>query len=107
MSDFLENQVLEGFSLLSAEEKTVVMLALDNSSSTVKDLVYNLCYARRRAAMRAASDRETDKDRRILVGARLNRPLAEKYRACARERGLSLYRFVCNALEREYRRLTE
>ena len=107
MSDFLENQVLEGFSLLSAEEKTVVMLALDNSSSTVKDLVYNLCYARRRAAMRAASDRETDKDRRILVGARLNRPLAEKYRACAHERGLSLYRFVCNALEREYRRLTE
>lgn len=107
MSDFLENQVLEGFSLLSAEEKTVVMLALDNRSSTVKDLVYNLCYARRRAAMRSASDRETDRDRRILVGARLNRPLAEKYRACARDHGLSLYRFVCNALEREYRRLTE
>ena len=107
MSDFLENQVLEGFSLLSAEEKTVVMLALDNRSSTVKDLVYNLCYARRRAAMRAASDRETDKDRRLLVGARLPRPVAEKYRKCARDKDLSLYRFVCNALEREYRRLTE
>ena len=66
-----------------------------------------LVLARRRTQQRRDSDRETDVQRRLLVGARLPRETAERYRACAKEHGLSLYAFAAAALEREYRRLTE
>ena len=68
-------------------------------------VLQRLAAARRRASSRAQSDAQTDHARRLLVGARLPRETAEKYRECASEHGLSLYRFVSGALEREYWRL--
>ena len=101
----MEKEVLlEGFKLFSEEEREVLLDALAQGQ---RELVTALVLARRRGGQRRASDRETDIDRRILVGARLPRTTGEQLRQCARDHGMSLYRFVCQALEREYRRLTE
>lgn len=92
-----------GFLLFSAEEREVLLDALAHGQ---RELVSALVLARRRTQQRRDSDAGTDVERRLLVGARLPRQTAERYRACARAHGLSLYSFACSALEREYRRLT-
>ena len=91
--------------LFSADERAILMAAL-RGHQLPPYLLIRLAKARRRTVQRADSDAETDRARRVLVGARLPRILADKYRECAASQGISLYRFVCNALEREYR-LTE
>ena len=95
--------LLEGF---SAQERAVLQDAMDYGQ-VPPAVLQRLAVARRRASGKAESDARTDHARRILVGARLPRETAERYRSCAAAKGLSLYRFVCNALEREYRRLTK
>ena len=94
------------FCLFSADEKVVILGALAQGDAPVAFLE-RLAAARRRTQQRADSDAVTDLGRRLLVGARVPRELAERYRECATEHGLSLYRFVCNALEREYAHLKE
>lgn len=95
----------------SVEERAALMDALQAAySSGLVDVVTSLealALARRRAQQRRDSDAVTDLGRRLTVSTRLPRALAEKYRACAHSHGLSLYRFVCNALEREYAKLTK
>lgn len=102
--DFVEKQDLtQGFLLFSAEEREVLLDALAQGH---RELVTALVLARRRTQQRRDSDAETDAERRLLVGARVSRKRAERFRRCAQEHGMSLYRFVCSALEREYRRLS-
>jgi len=96
----------EDLFLFSAVERAVLLAALE-AGQVKPGLLVRLAAARRRTCQRADSDAVTDQARRILVGARLPRETAEKYRACASEHGLSLYRFICNALEREYWRLRD
>lgn len=104
-SDYVEKADLtEGFLLFSAEEREVLLDAL---AAGQRDFVGALVLARRRTQQRRDSDTETDVERRLLVGARVSRKRAERFRKCAQEHGLSLYRFVCNALEHEYQRLTK
>ena len=91
-----------GFLLFSAEEREILIDAL---TAGQRDLVEALVLARRRTQQRRESDTQTDVERRLLVGARVSRKQAERLRKCAQDHELSLYRFVCNALEREYRRL--
>lgn len=45
-----------------------------------------------------ASDRETDRRRRVLVGARVPREQATRYQDAAAGAGVSLYRWVLDAL---------
>lgn len=99
-----KQDLTEGFLLFSAQEREVLIDALADGQ---RDLVTALILARRRTQQRRDSDSETDLNRRLLVGARLPRQAAERYRECAREHGLSLYQFSSQALEREYRRLTK
>lgn len=98
-----KQDLTDGFLLFSAEEREVLIDAL---AAGQRELVTALVLARRRTQQRRDSDSETDVERRLLVGARVSRKRAERFRKCAQDHGLSLYRFVCNALEREYRRLT-
>ncbi len=102
-----ETRIKEGFRLFSAEEQAVMMDALDTENWDVPDLISRLCLARRRAEQRWKSDMTTDQARRLLVGARIPRRKAEQYRRRAAAHGMSLYRFVCVALEKEYQSLTE
>lgn len=100
----MEKQDLtQGFKLFSAEEREVLLDAL---AAGQRELVTALVLARRRTEQRRDSDRETDVERRLLVGARLPKATGEQLRRCAQDHGMSLYRFVCSALEREYQRLT-
>lgn len=46
------------------------------------------------------SDKKTDPPRRVLVGARVKREFGEKCKRAAQAQGLSLYAWVCIALER-------
>lgn len=93
--------LLVGF---SADERAVLVEAVGRGQ-VPPAVLQRLAAARRRASSRAESDARTDHARRILVGARLPRETAERYRECAAAHGLSLYRFVSGALEREYWRL--
>ena len=92
--------------LFSADERAVLLSALE-AGQVRPGLLVRLAQARRRTCQRADSDAVTDQARRLLVGTRLPREPAEKYRQCASSHGLSLYRFVSNALEREYWRLKD
>lgn len=75
----------------------------DRDAMTVRiSLLANACA---RTNTRRDSDRRTDFDRRTLVGARVKRDQAERYREAAQASGRSLYRFVADALEAEANRV--
>ena len=88
-----------GWDDLSADEKRAVeralRVAVDPSS------IVGIVLARSRTLRRQSSDRVTDKNRRILVGARVPREFASRCRVCAKQTEKSLYRFVFDALTRE------
>lgn len=98
--------IAEGFILFSAEEREVLLDAVEGRETSPKAIAARLTVARRRTRQRRASDAGTDVSRRVLVGARIPRETAQRYRACAAGNGMSLYRFACSALEREYDRLS-
>lgn len=56
----------------------------------------------RRARQRRESDARTDPERRLLIGPRLPRETAERYRAAAQARHLSLYAWAAQALAAQY-----
>lgn len=103
-----------GIAAMSKEEREAIRAALVGLDALpaqfrgeMLDLITEIAAARGRAEDRRRSDRDTDARRRVLVGARVPRDTAERCRKCASLHGLSLYRFVCQALERECMRLTE
>lgn len=71
---------------------------------TQKHDLLSVLVAARRHDQRRNSDRATDSARRLTIGARLPREEAEKYRAAARAKGMSLYSWVRQACEEKYRR---
>lgn len=91
------NQKLIDFSMFSTAEQAILWKILKAGASP--KALKELSKARRRAVKRAASDKVTDRKRRILVGARIGREQAERYRKDAEQRGMSLYRYVVTALE--------
>lgn len=58
--------------------------------------------AERRKQKKRISDRATDHSRRLLVGPRLPRELAEEYRKAAQEKNQSLYQWAADALRAHY-----
>lgn len=56
---------------------------------------------------RTAKLQENDRQKRVLVGARVNRPFADKCRACAFAEGLSLNQWVRQSLMRSIETCTE
>ena len=95
-----KDRVKEGFSLFSADERTVILDALETEERDLVSFVQRLALARRRAEQRWRSDMETDRGRRVLVGARVPRALYLRVKALARARGVSMYRLVLDQLER-------
>ena len=69
--------------------------------------VTTLLEAARRREQRRASDEVTDHARRKLIGARLPREQVARYEKHARARGLSVYAWVSQAIEKQYRAETD
>lgn len=96
----------QGVRAMSPQERDAMKAALKaidalppNCREMMLDRVTEIAAARGRAQARRTSDRITDLRRRTLVGARVPRALKEQCRAQAQARGVSLYRFVLDALE--------
>lgn len=65
---------------------------------TGREALIGLILSLDRQRRRAESDARTDKVRRVLIGARLPRDVAERYRRAADRCGQSLYAWVADAL---------
>lgn len=72
------------------------------SKSRAVDAVGIMIRASARGTHKAAADRRNDAAARTLVGARIPRETARRYREAATAQGMSLYRWVCTALEEHY-----
>ncbi len=74
-------------------------------------VVEAVAMAAQRTAWRRASDRTTDRTRRITISARVPRSLGDHYKALALATDRSLYQFVVEALaaeaERTERQITD
>ena len=55
-----------------------------------------------RGSRKRPQDRANDAAARTLVGARIPRETASRYKEAAAAEGISLYRWVCTALEKHY-----
>lgn len=62
------------------------------------ELITAIGAARGRTVEKRASDKRTDRTRRKLVGARLDRAQAQRCARCAQAAGVSCYRFAADAL---------
>ena len=69
------------------------------SRARALDVLGDLIRAQARTNARRTSDARTDSTRRTLVGARVPRADADRYRAAAAAKGVSLYAWVRDALE--------
>lgn len=90
---------------LPAPERRTVTRALYSlrrrhiSQAAALEAASDIILARARTEARRESDKRTDARRRVLVGARVPRETAEQYRAAAERAGVSLYKWVADALE--------
>lgn len=96
----------QGMKVMSPQEQEALRNALKsirllppNCQEIMLDRITEIAQARGRAERKRKSNRITDFQRRTLVGARVPRALKEQCRAQAQARGISLYRFVLDALE--------
>lgn len=98
-------RILAAVERLPAEERRAAkraLLRLDGrgpvSKSRAIEAAGDIIRAAARGHGKRASDRETDRRRRVLVGARVPRERAAKYQEAAAVQGLSLYAWVVAAL---------
>lgn len=100
------NAILRALDKLPAPEKRAArkaMLSLDRKAvpqARAIEAVGEVVRAAARGHAKRVSDQETDRRRRVLVGARVLREDADRYRAAAEARGVSLYAWAAAALER-------
>ena len=85
-----------------AERDAATRLLLRIKDPTARDDLMDLLCVRRRARRKEESDAKTDLDRRVLIGARLPRYLADVYRDQARARRRSLYAWCCEAFREKF-----
>lgn len=97
-------RMIETAKKLPARERTAVVEEVKSittapglgvSKEAAFEMLARVISARGRTLSRAAVDRRG----RVLVGARVSRTRAEGYRAAARLEGISLYAWVCRALD--------
>lgn len=72
------------------------------STNTALSAIGLVIRASARGHGKRPQDRTNDAARRVLVGARIPRETAEIYKADADRLGISLYRWVCEALHRHH-----
>lgn len=88
---------------LSADERkalrTAMEYAVDLHDNYMLGYITDIAVARGRAIKRKQSDKRTDSERRTLIGARIRNEYYARCKDAAEEQGVSLYRFIVDALE--------
>lgn len=82
------------------------MAARSEDFEAVEEGILEYGVARYRASFKARRDALRDREKRVLIGARLDRETAGRVREAAEASGRSLYRFVADALQEEVERTT-
>lgn len=108
MQKWKYNRILQAIDQLPAEERRAAKRGLlrlsrgrgNISASRAIAAIGDVITAAARGHGKRASDRETDRRRRVLVGARIPRERATRYQEAAAAQGLSLYAWVVAALDR-------
>ena len=85
--------------LFSSPERAALLKGLHEGGIT-KECLEDLAKARRRTVKKTRSDKRTDAERRQLVGARVEKERYERYKDVAEAKGVSLYRFTVDALDK-------
>lgn len=97
---------------MSADEKRAMIAALkclremQGPVRKMEECLADIGIAMQRTHRRRASDAVTDAARRVTVGARVRVEDARRYRECAALLGVSMYRFLIDALENACERVT-
>lgn len=91
----------DGVKAMSAHEREALRRAMQAAQEdpAMLSCITAIAAARGEAVRKRASDRRTDAARRTLVGARVPREAAARCREAAMAQGISLYAWVCKALE--------
>lgn len=108
MQKWKYNRILQAIDQLPAEERRAAKRGLlrlsrgrgNISASRAIGAIGDVITAAARGHGKRASNKETDRRRRVLVGARVPRERAAKYQEAAAVQGLSLYAWVVAALDR-------
>lgn len=104
MTGYRLTKLIEDTKMLPARERQAVvrevkelttMPQIGISADGAFELIGRLVSSRARTVKQAASDRRG----RVLVGARVPRAVADRYRAAAADEGISLYAWVRRALD--------
>lgn len=87
-----------------AADKAIGMIREKRRVSQLRalDALSLVIRASARGSRKRPQDRANDAAARTLVGARIPRETADRYREAAAAEGISLYRWVCTALEKHY-----
>ena len=83
-------------------ERKIILRQLERTPAAGRDAAVQMALAcmkaQQRTQVKAAQDAASDADRRTLVGARLPRSVADRVRAQAEKRDISVYRWIQEAV---------
>lgn len=82
-------------------------IQVPGAKRSLQEAAVNLVDTFLRDKRKRHSNRRTDAERRVTVGARVRRTDAERYRNAAQASGRSVYRFAVDALDAECERAEE
>lgn len=89
-----------------AEKEAALMLMQRAETAEETAAVTTLLMSGRRRRQQYASDHLTDRQRRKTMPARVPIETARRYEECAKRRHMSVYAWVCHAMDQQYRRDT-
>lgn len=99
-----QKDIIRALDRLPAAEKRAALHALRSlqgspSRARALEAVGSVIKAAARGHAKRPQDRASDHATRLLIGARVPREAAQRYKAAADREGVSLYRWTVNALE--------
>ena len=114
MDEHEQRAILRALDRLPADQRRAAARALLRlegrgpvSRARALEVLGDLIRAQARTNARRVSDARTDSTRRTLIGARVPRADADRYRAAAAEEGVSLYAWTVAALNAHADRLRD
>lgn len=114
MNEHEQRAILRALDRLPADQRRAAARALLRlsgrgpvSRARALEVLGDLVKAQARTNARRVSDARTDSTRRTLIGARVPRADADRYRAAAAEEGVSLYAWTVAALNAHADRLRD